>query len=107
MFKVNRNRTYQYPVTATVYDEQGKEQTGKFKAIFKVLPHDEAKELPESTTLLEAVLTGISDIEILGEDGQPLAGEALLDAVKNDPALSAATVGAYHESIAKKNRPRT
>lgn len=107
MFKVNRNRTYQYPVTATVYDAEGKEQTGKFKAHFRVLPHDQAKELPEDTTLLDAVLTSVSEIEIGGEDGQPLAGNELLDAVKNDPALSAATVGAYHESIAKKNRPRT
>lgn len=107
MFKVNRNRTYPYPVTATVYDETGKEQTGKFKAHFKVLPHNEAKEMPENISLLDAVLTGVSDIEIPGEDGQPLAGEALLNAVKNDPALSAATVGAYHESIAKKNRPRS
>ncbi|WP_189444992.1 hypothetical protein [Salinicola rhizosphaerae] len=107
MFKVNRNRTYPYSVTATVFDAEGKEQTGKFKAHFKVLPHDQAREMPEDTTLLDAVLTGVSEIEIGGEDGQPLAGNELLDAVKNDPALSAATVGAYHESIAKKNRPRT
>jgi hypothetical protein len=107
VFKVNRSRTYPYPVTATVFDEQGKEQIGKFKAHFKVLPHDEAKELPEDTTLLDAVLTGVSEIEIDGEDGQPLTGAALASAVKNDPALSAATVGAYHESIAKKNRPRS
>ncbi|WP_139313682.1 hypothetical protein [Salinicola sp. MH3R3-1] len=107
MFKVNTSRNYPYPVTATVFDEQGKEQTGRFKAHFKVLPHNEAKSMPEDTSLLDAVLKGVSEIEIPGEDGQPLSGDELLDAVKNDPALSAATVGAYHESIAKKNRPRT
>ncbi|MDR5857954.1 hypothetical protein FZZ93_02405 [Halomonas eurihalina] len=107
MFKVNLNRTYQYPVTATIYDEEGKEHTGKFKARFKVLPHDEAKELPEDTSLLEAVLTGVSDLEIPGPDGQSLAGEALVEAVKNDPALALATQAAYQDSIAKKNRPRS
>ncbi|WP_110678720.1 hypothetical protein [Salinicola sp. RZ23] len=107
MFKVNRTRSYQYPVTATVYDADGKEQTGKFKATFKVLPHDQAKELPEDTSLLDAVLNDVSEIEIAGDDGQPLVGDALLDAIKNDPALSVATVSAYHESIAKKNRPRS
>ncbi|MDN3524356.1 hypothetical protein QWY79_03645 [Halomonas sabkhae] len=107
MFKVNTQRTYQYPVNATIYDEDGKECTGKFKARFKVLPHDEAKELPEDTSLLEVVLTGVSEIEIPGPDGAPLAGEALVEAVKNDPALSTATQAAYQESIVKKNRPRS
>lgn len=107
MFKVNPNRTYQYPVTATVYDEAGKEYTGKFRARFKVLPHDEAKELPDDTALLDVVLTGVSEIEIPGPDGTPLAGEALVEAIRNDPALSAATQAAYQESIIKKNRTRS
>ncbi|WIX34963.1 hypothetical protein QO259_10095 [Salinicola sp. JS01] len=107
MFKLNTQRTYRQPVNLTVYDERGKEQTGSFTAAFKVMPHDQLLEQPDGVTLLDAVLVDVSDIEIGGEDGQPLAGDMLLDAVKNDPALSTALVGAYHESIAKKNRPRT
>ncbi|WP_110678836.1 hypothetical protein [Salinicola sp. RZ23] len=107
MFTLNPKRTYQQPVVVTLYDEQGKEQSGRFTATFKVLPHDEAQHLPEETKLLDAVLVGVSDIEVPGEHGEPLAGEALLEAVKNDPAASVALISAYHDSITKKNRPRT
>ncbi|WIX31251.1 hypothetical protein QO259_10430 [Salinicola sp. JS01] len=107
MFKLNTKRSYQQPVSLTIYDEQGKEQTGRFTATFKVMPYDQVKEQPEDVTLLDAVLVSVSDIEVPGENGEMLTGGALLDAVKNDPAASVALISAYHESITKKNRPRT
>lgn len=107
MFKLNTNRTYQQPVSLTVYDESGKEQTGKFRATFRVLPHDEARSMPADVALLDAVLVGVSDIEVAGDDGHALEGDALMDAVKNDPAASTALIAAYQDSIVKKNRPRT
>lgn len=107
MFKLNTQRTYQQPVSLTVYDESGKEQTGKFRATFRVLPHDEARSMPADVALLDAVLVDVSEIEVSGADGQPLTGEALLDAVKNDPSASTALIAAYQDSIVKKNRPRT
>ncbi len=106
MFTLNTRRTYAYPVSLTVYDEAGKEHTGQFTATFKVLPQDTLRTMPADTLLLDQVLVGASGIEVPGEDGETLAGEALLHALKNDPAASTALIGAYQESVSKKNRPR-
>lgn len=106
MFKLNTNRSYTYPVSLTIYDEEGKEQTGKFTAKFKALPQDKLREMPADSLLLDHVLLGVSGLEVAGEDGQPLQGEQLLHAVKNDPAASTALITAYQESVSKKNRPR-
>lgn len=98
-FVLNTERTYKHPVKVVVYDEQGKEQTGTFTATFKVLPHDENRE----GKLLDYVLVDVEGIQVPGADGKPLTGDALLDAVKRDPAASVALVAAYNESITKKN----
>jgi hypothetical protein len=103
MFKLNTERTYKYPVTVVVYDEQGAEQSGTFTATFKTLPHDEKRE----GRLLDHVLVAVEGIEVGGADGEPLSGAALLDALKKDPAASTAMVAAYNESIVKKNLSKT
>lgn len=103
MFVLNTARTYRQPVSVVVYDEQGKEQTGKFTAVFKVLPHSDDLE----GKLLDHVLVGVEGIEVAGENGEALTGAALLDAVKADPSASAALVAAYQDSVIKKNRPKS
>ncbi len=107
MFKLNTQRSYQYPVSVVIFDGE-KEQTGKFTATFKVLPNSQIRD-PENADkkLLDLVLVGVDGIEVAGEDGRPLQGDALLQALKDDPAVSVALVAAYQESITKKNRPRT
>lgn len=107
MFTVNTSRTYQYPVSVTVYDENGKENTGKFKATFKVVPQDEMRNLPEDTLLLDQVLVGVDEISLTDNDGKALEGDDLLHAAKNDPALSVALITAYQDSVAKKNLRRS
>lgn len=106
MFTVNTKRTYKYPVSLTVYDEHGKENSGKFKATFKVIPQNELRDLPADSLLLDQVLVGVDDICLTDDEGKELAGEDKLHAAKNDPAISTALVNAYHESVSKKNRPR-
>lgn len=107
MFKLNTQRTYKYPVSVTVYDEDGAEHTGAFKATFKVLGNGAMRDpAAMDTPMLDLVLVGVEGIEVPGEDGQALQGKALLDALKDDPAVSMALVAAYQESIGKKNRAR-
>lgn len=106
MYTVNVNRTYKYPVPLTVYDENGKENSGKFKATFKVKPQDVLNNLPAGTLLLDEVLKGVEDICLTDDEGNELKGDDLLHAAKNDPAISVALISAYNESISKKNRPR-
>jgi len=107
MFKLNTQRSYQYPVTVNIFDGE-KEQTGKFTATFKVLPNSSLRDPDKADkSLLDLVLIGVEGVEIAGADGQPLQGDDLLQALKDDPATSVALVAAYQESITKKNRPRT
>ncbi len=106
MFTVNVSRTYKYPVSVTVYDAEGKEHTGKFKAIFKVVPEDELRNSGADVALLDQVLLGVEEIRLTGEDGKALEGDELLHAAKNDSAICAALQSAYQASIQKKNRPR-
>ena len=106
MFKLNTNRTFKQPVNLTIVDENGKDVKGSFTASFKILPHSEALELPDDTKLLDRVLVSVEGIEVPGEDGQPLTGDELLEALKNDPSASVAMSNAYQRSIVKKNLPR-
>lgn len=102
MFKINTHRTYPYPVAVTIIDEHGKEQTGNFTAIFKILPRQES--LP--TNLLDQVLVGLDGIELSDADGNVLEGEAALTAAKLDPAIGMALLNTYTESVLKKNQPK-
>lgn len=106
MFTVNTGRTYKYPVALTVYDEDGKENSGKFKATFKVKPQDELRNLPVDALLLDEVLVGLTEIRLTDGEGKVLEGDELLHAAKNDPAISTALIAAYNESVSKKNRGR-
>ncbi len=107
MFKLNTRRTFKYPVQVTVFDGEN-EVSGKFTAEFKVLPTTELSAPEnEGKRLLDLVLVNVHDVEVPGDDGQPLQGEALTEALKADPATSNALISAYQESITKKNRPRT
>jgi len=106
VFKLNTNRTYKQPVHLTLVDENGKDEKGTFSAIFRVMPNPETRELLDDATLLDRVLVSVSDIEVPDENGKPLEGEALRDAVRNDPAAAFALINAYQDSIIKKNRRR-
>ncbi|MDM8181255.1 hypothetical protein [Marinobacter salarius] len=107
MFKMNKNRCYQYPVSVTIFDGE-KEQTGRFTATFKVMPNSALRdESNADKRLLDLVLVNVEGVEVPGDDGKPLQGEALVETLKDDPSVSAAMVAAYQESITKKNRPRT
>lgn len=106
MFKLNASRTYKYPVHVVIYDEDGGEQRGKFTGIFRVINNSELKEMPGDEMVLKRSLVGVEGLEILGPDGQALSGQDLVDAVIDDPRTNAATLTAYLESIAKKNRAR-
>jgi hypothetical protein len=106
VFTVNTRRTYQYPVSVTIYDEEGKEHTGKFKAIFKVVPEDELRNAGPDVTLLDQVLVGVEEICLQDDAGKTLEGAELLHAAKNDSSICAAIQSAYRESIQKKNRGR-
>lgn len=105
MFKLNTQRTYRYPVTITVFDEAGKEHTGKFSATFRATGAAELQARGDEP-LLDLVLVDVHELAIDGADGKPLEGEALLAAAKADPACSTALIAAYQESIVKKNRPQ-
>lgn len=100
MFKVNTARTFRYPVSVNIVDENGKDQSGKFTAVFKVLPRQETP--PDD--LLEQVLTGLEGIELADESGTVLEGQQALDAAIADPSISIALVDAYSEAVLKKNR---
>lgn len=108
MLKLNINRTFPAAVTVHLIDEEGKSQKGEFKAVFKVLSSDQATDEANSDKrLLDLVLVSVSDIELTGADDKELEGEALLKAVKADPALSTALIATYNESLTKKNLRRT
>lgn len=102
MFKINTQRCYQYPVSVTIFDGE-KEVTGKFTATFKVQPNSALRN-PDNTdkTLLDLVLVNVEGVEVPGEDGKPLQGEALVNALKDDPSVNMAIVAAYQESITKR-----
>lgn len=104
MFVVNTNRTYDYPVKVTLR-EGTEERAGEFTATFKVLPNS-VGTAPENAhkRALDLVLVDVKGVEVPGPDGQPLTGDALLTALKDDPCTSAALLEAYRESISKKSQ---
>jgi hypothetical protein len=107
MFKLNPRRSFRCPVNVTVL-EGDKEQTGSFTAEFQVTPTTAFTDSANrDKRLLDLVLIGVEGVEVDGEDGKPLQGDDLLNALKADPATSLALVNAYQEGITKKNRPRT
>ena len=108
MLKLNTTRTFPTPVTVHFQDESGKSQKGTFNATFKVMPVDQVTDESNSDKrLLDLVLVDVSQIELVDEQGNTLEGDALLEACKNDPAISAAMMATYNEQLAKKNLKRT
>ena len=105
--KINTARTFDASVTVHFHDDNGQPAKGTFGATFKVVPTDSLKDSEDS--FLDHVLVSVneSELELIGEDGQRLTGEALLSAVKVDPSISLAIVTAYNEQVAKKNLKRT
>ena len=106
--KMNLSRQFGAPVTVHFHDESGNPAKGSFGATFKIVPFDELQE-KEDASYLDMVLVGVKedDLELYDEQNQRLTGDKLLDAVKNDPAISSALVKTYNEAITKKNRMRT
>lgn len=108
MLKLNTTRSFPAPVTVHFRDEEGKDQKGQFNAVFKIIPSDQLQsEENHEKRLLDLVLTSVSNIELADEDGQALQAGELLEACKNDPAISTALISAYSENVAKKNLKRT
>lgn len=103
MFKVNVARTFPCPVTVNIVDENGKDQTGKFTATFKVLPRQDNPP----ADLLEQVLVGLDGIELSDENGTVLEGHEALGAAIADPSISIALIDAYSEAVLKKNRRKS
>ena len=103
MFRLNTERTYPYPVSVTVIDRDGREQQGEFQAVFRVVPTSTLRD-PDNAErhLLDLALVDVRDLELVDSDGNVLQGQALIDAVKDDPSLSAACVAAWRESVLKK-----
>ncbi|MCU7841897.1 MAG: hypothetical protein KZQ94_21305 [Candidatus Thiodiazotropha sp. (ex Troendleina suluensis)] len=108
MLKLNVNRTFNVPVPVVFVDEQGDEQTGEFKATFRILSETEAK-VPENTgkRLLELVVQDIQELELVDQDGHSLQGQELKEAALADPTLSSALVSSYWDNAVKKPQPKT
>ena len=99
-FKLNTNRTFTARVSITVQDENGKDVTGEFGAEYRVVPIDPDSQLEVD---LDKVLVRVFDLDIEGEDGELLTGDALTEAVKYDPAARVALIGTYRAKQTKKN----
>ena len=100
MLTINTTRTYKQAITLSLLDEHGKEQTGSFKAIFRILPT--SKLIKSKKSLLDEVLVSVEDIRLLDDKNKPLEGDDLLVGVKDDRDLAVALIEAYNESITKK-----
>lgn len=102
MFKLNTARTYKWPVTITVL-EGDQEHSGTVTATYRPLASDKAKN-PDTASrpLLDLVLVDVDGIEVTGDDGQVLAGDARLNAIRNDPAAAVALTEGYFASVQKK-----
>jgi hypothetical protein len=108
MLKLNTSRSFPAPVTVHFRDEDGKDQKGQFNAVFKVIPADQLQsDANHEKRLLDLVLVSVSHIELADENGESLQGNELLEACKNDPAISTALMSTYSENVAKKNLKRT
>ncbi|MGH1461001.1 MAG: hypothetical protein ACRBB6_03085 [Neptuniibacter sp.] len=108
MLKLNTERSFKAPVTVRFMDEDGTSQKGTFNAKFKVVSTDTLQEEENADKrLLDLVLLEVNNIELADASGNPLEGEALLEACKSDPSISTALVATYGEQTAKKNLKRT
>lgn len=101
MLKRNIERTFSLPIQIDCLEEDGRTTRGEFGATFRMMSQAEIRG-DEEARLLDKVLIGIKDLELCGTDGAPLAGEKLLQAVKDDPELGSALVNAYLENVIKK-----
>ena len=99
-FKLNTNRTFTARVSITVQDENGKDVTGEFGAEYRVVPIDPDAAVDID---LDEVLVRVFDLEIIGDNGEQLTGDALLEAAKRDPAARIALIGTYRAKQTKKN----
>lgn len=102
MFKLNTARTYKWPVTITVLDGD-QELSGTVTVTYRPLASDKAKN-PDNASrpLLDLVLVDVDGIEVTGEDGHVLTGDARLSALRNDPAAAVALTEGYFASVQKK-----
>lgn len=108
--KLNTHRTFNAPCTVHFQDDNGKPASGSFGATFKVAALDALRDDANTDkSLLDLVLVGVNEdeLDLADENGQRLTGDALLKAVKVDPAISMALVSTYNEQITKKNLKRT
>lgn len=80
-------------LTVEVKDEAGNVE-GTFKATFRVPTLTQFKGNLDDTAMLDSFLESVSDLELVDENGQPYVGGSLVDFVKSDLILSAATAAA-------------
>jgi len=106
MFKLNVNRTFKAPVPITIQTADGEEVNASFFATFEVLSRKKSKQNLDKT-LLEVTLKELHDIELVGDDGEILTGDELLDEARADPSLSSALLLAYWDNVAKKPKSKT
>lgn len=107
MLKRNIERQFTIPVVIDCLDEDGSTSRGEFNATFRMMSQAEVRRDDEAR-LLDKVLIRVSDLELTGIDGKPLSGQALLEAVKDDPELGSALVQTYLDNVVKKpTRRRT
>lgn len=105
MLKLNTTRTFTSAVTVHFVTEAGREESGKMKAEFKIIPTDQFQNGEnDDKTLLDLVLVSVSNIELTDDKGDLLEGEALIEACKTDPSISTALVSTFTDKIVKKNR---
>lgn len=100
MFRLNTQRSFKCPVPIAILDEQGQQHDGQFSAVFRVLDKTEIDSKPNAL-LLDEVLIEVSELELY-RGTQLLQGDALLPAVKADPALASALTAAYWANLVKK-----
>lgn len=105
---LNLERTFIAVVNVHHQDDSGKPKKGSFEATFKVLPSNKIEE-HEEARLLDLVLVSVNEdhLKIADGTGKKLTGDALIEGLKNDPAVSAAMVSTYTAEVAKKNLKRT
>lgn len=103
--RLNTERSFWTPVPLAWLDPDGKQQEGSFRAKFRVMSGDELEaEDNQDKRLVDLVLLDLDELELVGDGGELLEGEALLEAAKMDPAIGAALLETYREANRKKPR---
>ena len=96
--------------------DEGKPEMANVVATFKTMPRKkliaalskEVKKTPSSDeALLNLILVDLSGIDIESEAGKSLAGKELVDAAKQDAALSARLCLEYKAALEGNERPAT